>query len=384
VSLKIFEQIAGALLVLFVLADVFLTVLYARIGTGIISDRVARWTWGMFREVSKLAGARRGSVLSFCGPTILVLLLVVWLAGLTCGTALVIHPDLGSSILMTNGPTPTDFATAVYLSGTAISTVGPANFAPMSSPMRLFFFGNSLVGISVLTLGITYLLQIFSALRERNTLGLKLHVLTRQTGDAAQLLAGLGPDGDFQTGYTLLMETAAEMTALKEAHHFYPVLFYFRFRQPFYSVSHNARVVLDLVTLIWTAIDQKRYRWLAKSAAVSQLHDSAVLIMQILEEAFVPGGKPAPDEGVEGSEVKDAWEAHYLTSLKRLHAAGIAIATDPDVGAQRYYDIRRRWEPYVTKLGRSGAFVAHETDPSTTPPPPPQEGEVEQDAHIGL
>jgi hypothetical protein len=249
--------------------------------------------------------------------------------------------------------------------------------------MRMFFVANSFIGISVLTLSVTYLLQIFSALRERNTLGLKLHMLTRETGDAAELLAGLGPDGDFQSGYMLLTEAAAELTALKEAHHFYPVLCYFRFRQPFYSVSHNTRLVLDLVTLIWTAIDQQRYRWLSKSAAVAQLNDAAMLLMKILEEAFVPGGKPAPHEGVDPAVVKDPWTKHYLASQKRLHAAGITIASDPEAGSERYFEIRRQWEPFVHKLGRSGAFDAHETDPSTMPPPP-DDGSEKLDVHSGL
>lgn len=366
---KTMETIAGSVLVLAVLADVFLTVLYARIGTGIISDHVAKWTWAVFRPVSKIAGARRGSVLSFCGPTILVLLLLTWVLGLTCGTALMIHPRLGTSVVMNGGPTPTDFASAMYVSGTAISTVGATNFVPTTSPMRLFFFWNSLIGISVLTLAITYLLQVYAALRDRNTLGLKLHVMSRETGDAAELLAGLGPDGHFQSGYAHLTEAAAELTALKEAHHFYPVLFYFRFRQPFYSVSHNARLVLDLVTLIWTAIDQQQYRWLSKSAAVSQLHDAAMLIMQILEETFVPGGKPTPqDEDVDRARLKPQWDAHFAASLRRLDAAGIQTISNAEAAAERYFEIRRKWEPYVEKLGRSGAFDAYETDPSTTPP----------------
>jgi hypothetical protein len=198
---------------------------------------------------------------------------------------MIIHSQLGTSVLIDKGRRPTDFATALYLSGTAISTVGASNFAPVTSAMRLFFFTNSIVGISVLTLALSYLLQIYSALRDRNTLGVKLHVLSRETGDAAEILAGLGSEGDFRTGYRLLTEAAAEMIAIKEAHHFYPVLFYFRFRQPFYSVSHNARLVLDLVTLIWTAIEQSRYRWLSKSAAVVQLNDAALLVMKILEKA---------------------------------------------------------------------------------------------------
>ena len=377
------QQLLGVVLSVFILCDVFLTVLYARIGTGIISDRVARWTWGFFCFLSRFAGKHRGAVLSFCGPTSLVVLIFIWTLGLTCGTALVIHASLGTSVLIDTGRTPHDFATALYLSGTSISTAGASNFYPATPGMRLFFFANSITGISILTLSLTYLLQLYSALRERNTLGLKLHVLSRETGDAAEILAGVGPEGEFHTGYTILVEMAAELTALKEAHHFYPVLFYFRFRQPFYSVSHNARLVLDLVTLIWTAIDQPRYRWLTKSAAVWQLYDSAMLIMQILEEAFVPGGKPDPQDQFDYAKLKPAWDEHFHASLHRLRGAGIETVGDATAGAQRYFEIRSKWQPYVDKLSDSGSFDSYETDPSTAPPSV-QDRLAEQNAHLGL
>jgi hypothetical protein len=163
-------------------------------------------------------------VLSFCGPAILVLLVTAWSAGLTLGAALVIHPALGDGVqASTGGPTP-----------------------------RLLYWFNSVVGMSVLSLTLTYLMQVYSALRERNVLGLKLHLATGETGDAAELLARLGPRGEFDTG--LLSETAAELAATKDGHHFYPVLFYFRFDTPIYSVSRVCLVALDAVTLIRTAL----------------------------------------------------------------------------------------------------------------------------------
>ena len=37
------------------------------------------------------------------------------------------------------------------------------------------------------------------------------------------------------------------MAATKEAHHFYPVLFYMRFAEPYYSLSFATLVLLDAV-----------------------------------------------------------------------------------------------------------------------------------------
>ena len=68
------EQVVGGALIFVILLDIFLTVLYARIGTSIIGSRVGRLVWASFVKASKPLGSRQGAVLSFCGPVILVLL----------------------------------------------------------------------------------------------------------------------------------------------------------------------------------------------------------------------------------------------------------------------------------------------------------------------
>src|SRR3954452_22474227 len=118
------EQGVGILLILIILLDIFLTVLYARIGTSIIGSRVGRLIWACFVKASKDCGSRRGTVLSFCGPVILVLLVGLWSLGLTLGAALMMHPELATSIRANNGPTPTDFVTAIYAGGTSMAIVG--------------------------------------------------------------------------------------------------------------------------------------------------------------------------------------------------------------------------------------------------------------------
>jgi hypothetical protein len=261
------ESVAGALLMLLFLADVFLTVLYARLGTGIFSVVVARSLWRIFRGMSQPFGDRRGSILSFCGPVILVTLVLLWAIGLTLGAALIIHPRLGKSVVSSSGSTPTDFITAMYAGGSSLSIVGAGNFSPKTRGMRIFYLLNSLVGMSVVSLTLTYLMQVYTALQKRNTLGLKLYLLTAQTGDAAQFIAGLGPQGDFDSANSTLMELGSQIASVKEAHHFYPVLFYFRFSEPFYSVSLITLTALDTVALLRSALDANRHGSLQRSAA---------------------------------------------------------------------------------------------------------------------
>jgi len=105
------ELVSGTALMLLVLADVFLTVLYARAGTGIISDRLARVVWLALRKVSSRGGGSR--LLSFCGPLIVVALILTWSILLALGAALIVHPQLGTSITSSTQDTPTDFVTAL-------------------------------------------------------------------------------------------------------------------------------------------------------------------------------------------------------------------------------------------------------------------------------
>ena len=116
------EQTLGALLALFIFVDVFLTVLYARIGAGILSHRIARWIWLLFKHVTTRFSRSPGGPLSFCGPAILVAMVGVWALGLAVAMGLIIHPRLGTSVLATNGPTATDFISMATDPDLAVAT----------------------------------------------------------------------------------------------------------------------------------------------------------------------------------------------------------------------------------------------------------------------
>jgi hypothetical protein len=361
------EPILGLSLILLALADVFLTVLYARIGTGIISHRLACYAWRLFKLIAKLFNRRRDLVLSMSGPVILVWIVSVWILTLMLGAALVIHPHLGSSVVATTGQTPRDFGTAIYVAGDGITTVGSSDIAPRTTPLRIFYTFTSLLGISLITLTITYLLEIYSALQRRNCLSLRVHFATDETGDAAELLAGLGPRGEFQHGYNCLVTLADEMAEFKESHHFYGVIVYFRFREPHYAISRLAVVMLDTVTLIKSAIDDDRYAWLKESSAVAQLWRASMHLMRLLTASFLPGGPP--DQEPEPSpEMLDQWRRRYAAALPRLRQAGIATIPDEAEGAEVYCSLRARWDRYVRRFSEYMAHDFASMDPASSRP----------------
>lgn len=331
----ILQQLIGAGIVLIFLADVFLTVLYARAGTGLLAPRWNRLVWMLLKRLSAPFVRQRGAILSFGGPLIVILLIAFWALGLTVGTALIIQPELGGAIRPSSGDTPTDFVTALLVAGNSLSIVGGGDYSPHTPGTRVLYLMNSLIGTSVLSLVLSYLVQVYSALRERNALALTVDTMTDCTGDAARALVRLGSDGKFQAGYTELASIATSLERLKEAHHFYPLLFYFRFPDPRYSVSRICFVVLDVVALTDTALDQERFGWLATSSAVTRLRHGGELLLKTLEV-----GLPTRERGQQRDQ-SERMEAHYWASCHELEGAGLA-AKAPDAG--RYICERDKWE----------------------------------------
>ncbi|GLC26983.1 hypothetical protein [Roseisolibacter agri] len=361
--MALLEQALGVVVTLVFLLDVFLTVLYARIGTGIVSPWIARLIWRTMRGIAAPFGRRRGAVLSFCGPIILVAFLTVWTLGLTLGAALLIHPALGTGVRVSEGPTPTDFVAALYAGGTSLAITGSSEFSPQTSGWRLVYLFLSLVGTSVVSLTLTYLMQVYSALQRRNALGLQLHAQSGESADAAELLARLGPDGQFSGGYNNLSEVATQLTEVKEAHHHYPVLFYFRFSEPYYSASRITLLALDTTTLIGSALSDDEYGWLPRSAAVAQLRRVSLMLLTSLEENFVthdaPSGEPQPDE-----RTQERWRRRQAAAVRRLRQAGIATVADERGGAESYVALRREWDGHVATLAPAMLYDMDEIDPA--------------------
>lgn len=350
------EPLAGGIVLAITLLDVFLTVLYARAGAGLLAPRLARLVWRVFRALS--GGGRHARILSYCGPVQLVALVLTWGVLLALGSGLVIHPALGTGVTSGSGATETDFVTALFVGGSSMSIVGASDYGPATPGYKLLFLFNSLVGMSVTSLTLTYLMQVYTALRSRNTLGLMVQTQSGETGDAAELIARWGPEGRFDGGYNNLSTLAGQAAAIKETHHFYPVLFYFRFDESFYAASRMLLVILDASALIRTALDPRELGWLQKSAGLDELERSSALLLRTLKENFPVLHEPS----ARGAQAPDRGRLRYERALLRLREAGVPLRADTDAGAREYVELRARWEPDIAGVAPALGYRMEEVD----------------------
>ncbi|MGE5376528.1 MAG: two pore domain potassium channel family protein [Bacteroidota bacterium] len=350
------EETLGAILLVLVLLDIFFLVLYARASTGIYSERLSRFEWRALVGSARFLGRLKKFYLALSGPIILITVLLLWPILLSIAVALIVHPNLGTGITATHGPTPTDFITALYVGGSSLDFIGSSDFSPQTNFFKMFDLVTSIIGLSLVSLTVTYLMELYGNLHARNSLGLRVELFSSQTGDAAEVIAGLGPRGKFEVGNSDLADWAADTSQVRESHHFYPILFYFRFTEPYYSVSRTALVALDTVSLIRSALDDEEYGYLKEAVALEQLWRGNILQLRTLIKNLLPNANvEAPIDAL----TIDRWQKRYEAGVVRLKQAG--IKTVPS-GVEAYISLRTQWDRYITLLAPAFAYDMNEID----------------------
>jgi len=187
-------------------------------------------------------------------------------------------------------------------------------------------------------------------------------------------VAGLFPDGRFEVGYSLITEMAAELSRVKEAHHLYPVLFYFRFPQPFYELSRFTLVLLDAVALIRTALEDEPAGWLKRSAGLEHLERGGFVLIDTLHHVYLRDDAVGPEAPT--PEQSQAWRARFIRGVGVLRAAGLPVRRDVARCADRYVQLRNRWNEPLLRLGWAIGHLPEEIDAALHAPDPAPQGRV--------
>lgn len=347
----------GALVVAAVLQDVFSTVLFPGSGHGILRRPLSRWVWRGFRAVAHgLEGERRRDLLAYSGPVLITVNLVAWILLLTVGWALVFHPALGTQIVASNGPTDRGWATALYYSGYALTTLGVGDIVARSDLYRLLTVTEAAIGFATLTMAITYFLSVYSALTQRKVSAGQLHHRTYGTGQAALLLAGLGRDGELPRAADELTTMGAALQHALETHAAYPVLRYFHQRQVYYSLPRMLLVALETETILRSVLDPAHYRQLLGSPSLAGLRGAADQLL----DGLVPQAAPVPA----GQQETEQWSRRGVDAWEQLRAAGLHVRADADTAAREYVTLRSQWDSRVRRLADTMVYEWSTMEPA--------------------
>ncbi|MDR7085211.1 hypothetical protein J2X11_000050 [Aeromicrobium panaciterrae] len=165
-------SLAGCLVLAWVLRDIFRTL--ARPGTqGFVSRAVLRPIWKISRH------RRRASL---AGPVAMLGVIAVWGLFAALGWALIYWPQIPSGFTFISEPPRGLLQTwleSAYISLVNISTLGLGDVVPSNGWLRIVSPLEALFGLALLTVALSWVMQVYPALTRRRTLAVRLNLLRR-------------------------------------------------------------------------------------------------------------------------------------------------------------------------------------------------------------
>ena len=304
--------LAGILLIALALFDALWTTLAPR-GAGPVSGRIGRSVYALGKAISG------GRAPGWVGPAVLVAALVWWVAVLWLGWWLVFSIDPGSIVDPKTGATADGWARA-YVVGTYLGTLGlGAIWAPGSSGWGVVASIVALNGFAVVTLVVTYVLQVVGAVTGARQLAGAVDGLG-ETPEAIVTNAWTG--SAFDGLATHLANLMPMVEAHGRRHEAYPALHFFQSRERRTSAPVMLAVLDEALLLLASGVAPEARM---APAEVEPLRRGLGAYFDTLSVSFVEAADGAPE----------------APALRPLAAAGVPVV-EAEVFSLAVEDRRQR------------------------------------------
>lgn len=247
---------AGLVLVLVTLLDVFRTLVMPRAARGRL--RLARilfqplwrpWRWVGVRRRSMEARER---ILATAAPFFFFVLLAGWVTMTVVGFGLLLWSPVFVDGLRGSGDR--SFATALYLSGSSLFTIGFGDVVA-AGWTRVLVVIEGATGLGLFAVVIGYLPVLYQAFNRREVGVLRLDARAGSPPSGPELLHRMGSAGARSSLSELFMEWERWAGDVLETHLSYPLLAFFRSPHDNTSWITALGSVLDAATLVITTVE---------------------------------------------------------------------------------------------------------------------------------
>src|SRR5919112_1749115 len=248
------------------------------------------------------------------GPLLLPSLIVVYLVFLTFGFGLIYYPRIPALFRLSANFGEPGFWDAIYFSGMTLTTAGFGDITPQTRAMRILAVSESAAGVALISMTVTYLLTVYSALRGKRAVALSFY---HQAGEGANVAGFVAHHFvvDRFVGLEGVLRTAArDLQSLLETHIEHPILHYFHTVEVYKSLPRVLFIALETCAVIRSCIDEEAYPKLCRHPEVRTLEASARHVLGEFVQSL------ALEEGARKSratkfEESRRWEARFERTL---------------------------------------------------------------------
>jgi hypothetical protein len=333
--MRVIVPLASVALILLVLMDAFETMILPRRVRR--QFRFARlfyvYSWKPWGALARMIRSekRRNTFLSLFGPLSIIILLVLWAAGLIVGFAL-LHWGLATP-LGTRGSVGLQVYS--YFSGVTFFTLGYGDITPSDPLGRFLAVVETGVGFGFLAVIISYLPVLYQAFSRREV---SISLLDARAGSpptAGTLLGRLARLGDLRRLDIFLREWEYWAAEVLESHLSFPVLTYYRSQHDNQSWLSALTAILDTSALVVASIPEPD-----TSQALMTFAMGRHAVVDLAQSFHVPPVDPPADRLPPAQ-----WRA-FRETMKR---AGLDL-NESEEALQRLAELRGMYEPFVTAL----------------------------------
>ena len=354
-TMGVLSTVAGVVLILLGIVDVFFTVLHYD-GFGFLSSRLYNSLFNSVRFLTRALPRKYRSLgLSMAAPLMVPATIMLWILLISFGYALVYYESMDTKTFYFSSPgLKPSFLEALYLSGTAISTVGFGDITPQSTFYQLLTVSEALLGFGVLTLAITYVLGVYGVLQQLGVLAAGVHHQTQDTDNPWSMLAPHFRGGEPVALDAHLMELHRGLVELYEGVRRYPVVYYYHSRRAYRSVPYTFRMIGGAAgALRWglpTSHSATQTPWLP-TLMTGLLENIAFMERRFLSKRLEEAPDPISFEAFEKAlarEVAPDWSSERFFEMQHWMRDLAHLDGPPDV--KDAYGRYLEWLPYAHRV----------------------------------
>jgi len=332
--------VAGALLIVLVLAEFFVSFLLPRrvkrdprLARQVYAVAWPAWKW----LAGHLPARARDTMLGLFGPLGMLAMLALWIFGVVVGYAC-LHWAGGSKL--GTGGSAVGFGKDLYYSSGAFFS-GTTELSAHTAYSDVLNILEAATGFAIFFIAIGYLPALFQAFSRREVAVSQLDPRAGSPPTAGALLIHSAGRGGWEDLDGYLEEWENWAAELMETHLSYPVLGYYRSQHLDQNWLAALVTVLDTCAFTMVAGPPDAGRTAQLTFAIGR--------HAIADLAFAFRTRTAPAEG-------DRLSAEALEELcSRVEDAGLELTENPDMGPQ-LKELRDSYEPYARALSRGLAL----------------------------
>jgi hypothetical protein len=348
---------AGLLILLFVAYDVYATILDASGRAGPLSDWVNRGVWSVTRASAfRFSRPRRHRLLNLVGPMLMPALIVLYLLLLIVGFALIYYPRMPAEFHILPSAESADWIESLYFSGTSLITIGYGDITPRSLFVRFFALVEGASGFALISLAVTYLITVYSALERKRVIALSFYHQAEGGADVAGFITHHFFGGHFHGLDVVLRGAARDINELQESHAEHPVIHYFHPVAVHKSTPRIFFLMLETCAVINSCLDREEYTDTCSHPELRTLEASG---LHVLEQLAMALGLKAVSPDENDAEESRRLGRRFRRTLRQLTEAGVRVRRDTDESWRLYREQREHWE---AKLHAFSIYLGYDWD----------------------